>query len=184
MTVTSVLWRRLDTPGHDACRLTGSDNGWQLDGTAVFRHNGLPALLAYRLRCDLAWRTQQGQVRGWLDEKPVEFTITRTAEGIWTLNDAVVPGLESYADLDFGFTPATNLSQLRRVALAQGQAAEVPVAWLDVSSSTLEALPQRYERRTGTTYWYTSPSADYAGLLEVTPAGFIGRYPDLWEAEP
>jgi len=184
LTTTTILWRRLDTPGHDACRLEGSDAGWQLEGTAVFRHEGVPARLAYRVAGDPAWRTREGQVRGWLGGQSVEFTIGRTAGGVWTLNGAVVPGLESFDDLDLGFTPATNLSQLRRVALAEGQAAEVPVAWLDVAAATLEVLPQRYERRSQATYWYEAPSVGYAGLLEVTSAGFIRRYPGLWEAEP
>jgi len=36
--VSSVLWRRLDTPGHDVCRLEKSDAGWKLEGVAVFLH--------------------------------------------------------------------------------------------------------------------------------------------------
>ena len=102
---------------------------------------------------------------------------------MWTLNGAVVSGLENCVDLDFGFTPATNLLQLRRLALALEEAANVPVAWLDVSAGTLEVLHQRYERRSETTYWYEAPRFDYAAMLEVTAAGFIRRYPGLWEEE-
>lgn len=182
--VAAILWRRLDTPGHDACRLGGSGAGWTLEGTAVFRHEGGPAWLTYHVACDLAWRTRQGTVHGWLGMRPVEFGIARTPGGVWTLNGAVVPGLEPLVDLDFGFTPATNLPQLRRAALAPGQAADVPVAWLDVTAGTLTVLPQRYERRAEAAYWYEAPSVDYAGLLEVTDAGFVRRYPGLWEAEP
>ena len=179
----SILWRRLDTPGHEACRLEGNDAGWRLDGTAVFRDAGTPAVLDYSLVCDLAWRTQRGDVQGWLGERFVELAIERTAEGGWTLNGAVVPGLERCVDLDFGFTPATNLPQLRRAALAPGQSADLPAAWLHVSAGTLVVLPQRYERRTQTTYWYEAPSVGYADLLEVGPTGFIRLYPGLWEAE-
>jgi hypothetical protein len=177
------MWRRLDTPGHDACRLVGSDAGWQLEGTAVFRHEGGSAQLAYRLDCDLAWRTKQGQVHGWLGLQSIELSINRKTGGIWTLNDAPVSGPGNCIDLDFCFTPATNLVQLRRLALAPGQSADLPVAWLDVSAGTLEVLNQRYERRTEATYWYEAPKFDYAALLEVTPVGFIHRYPGLWEAE-
>lgn len=183
MKTASILWRRLDMPGHDACRLMRTDTGWQLEGTAVFRHDGAAARLSYHVACDLAWRAQQGHVRGWLGAQDIDFKITRTTAGVWTLNGAVVPGLENYVDLDLGFTPATNLPQLRRVALTEGQAANVPVAWLDVPAGTLEVLPQRYERRTETTYWYEAPSVNYARLLEVTSTGFIRRYPDLWEME-
>jgi hypothetical protein len=183
MTAASILWRRLDTPGHDACHLEERDSGWELDGTAVFRENGAPARLTYHVACDLWWRTQQGQVRGWLGNQSVEFGIVRTTGGVWTLNGEVVPSLGTCIDLDLGFTPATNLLQLRRFALGEGQAADVPVAWLDVSAGTLEVLLQRYKRRDEGTYWYEAPRFGYAALLEVTPAGFISRYPGLWEAE-
>ncbi len=184
MATASILWRRLDTPGHDACRLEGSDAGWQLEGTAVFRHDGVPARLTYHVACDLAWCTQQGDVHGWLGLQSVEFSIARTSGGVWTLNGAVVPGLESCVDLDLDFTPATNLLPLRRLALAEGQAADALAAWLNMSARTLEVLPQRYERRAEATYWYEAPSVDYAALLEVTPIGFIRRYPSMWETEP
>jgi hypothetical protein len=92
--------------------------------------------------------------------------------------------VESHLDLDLGFTPATNLQQLRRLALAEGQAAEAPVAWLDVLAGSLETVAQRYERRSATTYWYSAPRFDYQALLEVDAAGFIRLYPGLWEAEP
>jgi hypothetical protein len=86
-------------------------------------------------------------------------------------------------DLDFGFTPSTNLLQLRRLALATGQGADAPAAWLDVSTGTLDVLVQRYERRSETTYWYEAPRFNYAEMLEVDSVGFVRRYPGLWEVE-
>jgi hypothetical protein len=48
MTVALILWRRLDTPGHDdACSLEANDSGWKLHGTAVLREDGARARLAY-----------------------------------------------------------------------------------------------------------------------------------------
>lgn len=99
------------------------------------------------------------------------------------LNGVAVDGLDHLVDLDLGFTPATNLPQLRRVPLAAGEAAEVPVAWLDMPAGRLGLLPQRYERRSESVYWYEAPTVGYAALLEVDPSGFIRRYPGLWEAE-
>ena len=180
----TFLWRRLDAPGHDACRLQQRSGGWTLAGAAVFSENGVPAWLTYKIECDATWRTEQGETRGCLGGNPVEFRIVRTTQGVWTLNGSVVPNLERCLDLDLGFTPATNLLQIRRTGLAEGQAADVPVAWLDVTAGTLEVLAQRYERRSETTYWYESPRFDYAALLEVDPVGFIRRYPELWQAEP
>jgi hypothetical protein len=63
------------------------------------------------------------------------------------VNSAAVPGLDGCIDLDFGFTPATNLLHLRRTGLAEGQEADVNVAWFDVPAGALTMLPQRYKRR-------------------------------------
>ncbi|MEW6765764.1 MAG: putative glycolipid-binding domain-containing protein [Pseudomonadota bacterium] len=183
MCAATILWRRLDTPGHDACRLVKNDHGWQLDGTAVFLHHGAPARLDYEVRCDPHWHTRQGRVCGWLGEQLVEYDITRTSEGNWLLNGTPLPQLAGCVDLDLGFTPATNLLPLRRLALEEGQAAEAPAAWLNVATGTLECLPQRYERHAETTYGYEAPSVGYKALLTVTWRGFIRLYPDLWEAE-
>lgn len=171
------------TPGHDACRLSEGDAGWQRDGAAVFVHAGAPARLTYNLTCDRSWRTQHGSVNGWIGTDPLDIEIVRSADGIWTRNGTVVHGLESCVDLDLGFSPSTNLFQLRRLALAEGQAADVPVAWLDVSTGALDLLAQRYERRSRSTYWYEAPQFNYAALLEVDALGFVQRYPGLWEVE-
>jgi len=184
VTTASMLWRRLDTPGHDACRLTGHGGGWRLDGTAVFVHDGAPAHLAYGVICDAEWRTREGSVRGWTGERVVEVTVQRSTEGAWTLNGTVVPDLDQCVDLDLGFTPATNTLQLRRAALAVGHGADVPVAWLDVDDWSLSLLNQRYERKTGNTYWYESPRFGYSATLEVNELGFPQHYPNLWIGEP
>lgn len=183
MQASSILWRRLDSPGHDGCRLDQTARGWQLAGTAVFVHDDQPAHLAYEITCASDWHAVEGRVRGWIGTRALEFRIRRTPDGAWSFNGAFASGFVECSDIDFGFTPATNLSQLRRVDLAVGQAADLPVAWLDVTSGHLEVLRQRYERRSQWTYWYEAPRFSYAALLEVTPEGFVRRYPGLWEAE-
>jgi hypothetical protein len=183
LTRASILWGRLDTPGHDACDLRASERGCKLAGSAVFVHAGRPARLDYSVTCDRSWHTQRGELRGSIGTESVDFTITRSADGLWAHNGAVVRGLEACVDLDLGFSPATNLLQLRRLALPVGSAADAPAAWFDVSSGRLELLFQRYERRSKSTYWYEAPRFNYAALLEVNAVGFVRRYPGLWEVQ-
>jgi hypothetical protein len=121
-------------------------------------------------------------VWGWASDDTIDMTIEH-ADGEWHLDGAVVDGLEGCLDLDLGFTPATNLTQLRRLALDVGASADVPVAWLDVDSWSLQRLPQRYERRTPRAYAYQSPTFGYDAVLDVSPDGFVTRYPGLWELE-
>jgi hypothetical protein len=182
-TSVSVLWRRLDTAGHDACRLEQTAVGWRVSGTAAFRHEGGAAQLVYEAACDRAWRSQEGRVHGWLGPELLDFTIWRTTEGSWMLNGASVPGLAECVDLDFSFTPATNLFQIRRMGLVQGQAVDATAAWLDVPTATLAILPQRYERRGETTYRYEAPTLGYEADLEVTSMGVVRHYPGLWVLE-
>jgi len=183
MTAHSLLWRRLDSPGHDACRFESRESGWELDGTAVFLHNGAPARLSYHIECDPAWRTREGSVRGFVGPQAVDVKIQRAEDGTWILNGRTAPGVDGHIHLDYGFTPATNFQQLRQLALTQGQAADLPVAWLEFPPGDLQVLPQRYERRTETTYWYEAHTVGYAALLEVTSMGFIRSYPGLWQLE-
>jgi hypothetical protein len=96
------------------------------------------------------------------------------------VNGAPAPELTGLVDLDLGFTPATNLLPLRRLALEPGAAADTEAAWLDDATWTFSRLPQRYERRSANEYWYESPTAGYAALLTVTPEGFVTDYPGLW----
>lgn len=184
MTVLSALWRRIDTPGHDACWYERTDDGWRLDGTAVFSSDGAPAVLRYRVSCDRTWRTRSGRVDGRVGDRTVELAIERTADGRWRIGGAIAPGLEGCEHLDYGFSPATNFPQLQQLALAVGQSAALSVAWIDVPGvAALEALPQHYARRRDDAYWYESPTASYTGLIEVTDDGIVRRYPGLWELE-
>lgn len=176
-----MIWRRLDVPGNDACSLVETTSGWKIAGTAVFRDQAGPAMLVYDVEGDAGWRTREARVRGWIGEQPIEVAIVRKGDA-WHLNGIPVSGLEGCIDVDLGFTPATNLIPIRRLALAVGAGADVPAAWLDIATGALQLLAQRYERRSETAYWYEAPAFGYSAELEVGPDGFVRRYPGLWEA--
>jgi hypothetical protein len=185
--MNSILWRRLDVPGHDACRLAPMGAGWRVEGCAVFGHEGLPARLDYAAHCDAAWISRGGTVRGWIGDKRVEYAMGRDANGRWTLNGALAPEAAGHPDLDFGFTPSTNLFAIRRLGLSPGEAGASPAAWLDFGKGTLGFLPQKYRRLADAhgrmRYAYEAHTAGYEDELGVSAEGFILRYPELWEAE-
>jgi hypothetical protein len=175
----SAAWIRLDRPGRDAALLQPTQGGWLLRGAAAFDHDGGSATVAYQVEVDARWRTKRGLISGFLGDQTIQHEIQRDRAG-WRLNGARVEGLEHLVDLDYGFTPATNVLQLSRLALKLGQQAEVPAAWFDLDSASLVELPQTYERRSETSYWYEAPTVPYRALLEIAPNGFVRSYPDLW----
>ena len=142
-------------------------------------------MIAGRRRSPIRWRpTLVGRpdeefVSGFLGDKTIQHEIQRDDVG-WRLNGVRIEGLEHLVDLDYGFTPATNVLQLSRIALKPGESADVPVAWFDLDSVSLIELPQSYERRSEASYWYEAPTVPYRALLEIAPNGFVQSYPGLW----
>jgi len=174
-----AAWIRLDRPGRDAASLRRIDDGWVLEGAAAFDHDAGSASVAYQVETDARWETRRGMVTGFLAGEAFRHEIERDSAG-WRLNGARIEGLKHLVDLDYGFTPATNVLQLSRIALKVGQKVEVPVAWFDLDSASLNELPQAYERRGEASYWYEAPAVPYQGLLEIAPNGFVQSYPSLW----
>ena len=170
---------RLDRPGRDAALLEPRGGGWLLRGAATFAHDCGSAAVAYQVEVDAQWETKRGVISGFLGEKTIAHEIRRDAAG-WRLDGHAIEGLGHLVDLDYGFTPATNVLQLLRVALEPGQRADVPVVWFDLDSASLTELPQAYERRSETSYWYEAPTVAYRALLEIAPNGFVRFYPGLW----
>jgi uncharacterized protein len=180
--VASILWRRVDAPGHDACKLEDRRSGWRLQGAAIFRHSIGPASVSYTVDCDSRWRTLSGRVYGTIGEREIDYHIARRDDA-WLLNGESVPGVGHLVDLDLSFTPATNLLQVKRVPLPVGEPISLPAAWFNLDTGALTELEQIYERRSEHALFYRAPGVGYDGLIELAPNGFITRYPGLWQAE-
>ena len=186
MTVThqTILWRRLDMPGHEFCRCEGRKAAWHLSGVAVFAHGGQPCRLAYTVACNGAWHTVSTTVSGWVGDRPVAVEIAVDARHCWRLNDVDCPSVSGCTDIDLNFSPSTNLLPIRRLDLGVGQEARVRAAWLRFPGFSLEPLEQRYRRLDESTYRYTSAGGRFTAELAVNAAGFVTRYPGFFEAVP
>ena len=179
--IACAFWRRIDRPGHDSAVLEPSDDGWVLSGFAVFDENG-PIGLRYRVELARDFSTRRAQVDGSRSGIAFSHRFFRDRDQ-WHFDDRLVPGLGDLIHLDLGFTPSTNLQQLRHAGLAIGEEAEVPAAWFDIGEDTLVRLPQHYRRVAEDRYHYRSLAAGYEAVLEIAPNGFVRLYPDLWEME-
>ena len=179
----SILWRRLDQPGHESARLLFQDSCWQLIGTAVFPYDQQPCRLDYLVVCDTEWQTLSGRVTGWVGNQLVEVALLVDSTHHWRLNGTECFEVKNCIDLDLNFSPSTNLLPIRRLNLAVGQEAKVNAAWLRFPSFILEPLEQIYRRLDVATYRYESAGGTFVAELEVNAAGFVTRYPNIWEAE-
>jgi uncharacterized protein len=183
MTGATILWRRLDRPGHEAARLTGQDSLWHLAGTAVFAHERQPCRLDYLVVCDSGWQTVSAQVLGWVGGETIKVELSVDSAATWRVNGTECREVSGCIDVDLNFSPSTNLLPIRRLNLGIGQEAKVRAAWLRFPRFTLEPLEQLYRRVDDATYRYESAGGRCVADLEVTVAGFVAKYPGAWQAE-
>ena len=184
MTGHSILWGRLDEPGHESARLIRWGSGWRLTGTAVFAHGSRPCRLEYQVDCDAGWQTLSGKVEGWVGEIIVGMEISVDRQRRWRMNGVECPAVVGCTDLDLNFSPSTNLLPIRRLGLTAGQGAEVRAAWLRFPGFTLEPLEQYYARIDEGLYRYESAGGGFVTELKVSEEGFVTDYPCFWGQEP
>jgi uncharacterized protein len=179
----TILWRRLDQPGHEAAELSSVDDGWRLCGVAVFAEAGRPCRLEYDIACDRDWSTRRCSVAGLVGTTRVSLELERSARGDWSVNGSEVPSLDRCSDVDLGFSPATNLLPIRRLRLSVGAAAPVRAAWVRFPEMTVEVLEQEYRRVSVDRYHYESAGGAFQRELIVDDSGFVLHYPELWSSE-
>lgn len=179
----TIVWRRIDIPGHEVATIVPAGDGWRVDGVAVLVESGRPCRIEYEIRCDARWMTQRCVIRGHVAGRPVSLDVARSATGVWSIGGAEVPALEGCDDIDLGFSPSTNLLPIRRLALSIGAHAIVRAAWIRFPELTAEVLVQTYTRTGVDRYVYESAGGAFRRELQVDTFGNVIEYPGLWCAE-
>jgi uncharacterized protein len=179
----TIVWRRIDIPGHEVATIVPAGDGWRVDGVAILVESGRPCRIDYEIRCDARWMTQRCVIRGHVAERPVRLDVERSATGVWSIDGVEVPALEGCDDIDLGFSPSTNLLPIRRLALSIGAHAVVRAAWIRFPELTAEVLVQGYTRTGAHRYVYESAGGAFRRELDVDTFGNVVDYPGLWRAE-
>jgi hypothetical protein len=179
----TIVWRRLDLPGHEIATIIPDPDGWRLDGVAVLVESGRPCRIEYDIRCDALWRTQRCVIRGHVGERRVSLEVERDPAAVWSIGGIEVSALAGCDDIDLGFSPATNLLPIRRLALPVGAHAIVRAAWIRFPELTAEVLEQAYTHVSADRYVYESAGGAFRRELHVDAFGCVIDYPGLWHAE-
>ena len=183
LSTNTILWRRLDLPGHEIATLEKLDEWWKLSGAALFLSEQGPSKLNYVVICNSNWQTTSAQICGVVGSDAVNLDVYANAERKWFLNGLECGEVEGCIDIDLGFSPSTNLLPIRRLALGVGQEAAIATAWLPFPSLRFELLSQLYRRDGERTYHYESHQGLFTRPLDVDSTGFVTSYPGFWQAE-
>ena len=183
MTAHTVVWKRHDIAGHEACRVLALATGWQLVGVAVLAYEGQACRLDYLIACDPHWVTRSAMVTGWVGDRTIRTTVVRDGDGQWQLNGRAIEDVAGCQDIDLHFSPSTNLLPIRRLELAVGATAGVRAAWLRFPSFALEPLEQTYTRVDTQRYRYESGGGRFVADVTVDEAGLVINYGEIWSRE-
>jgi uncharacterized protein len=179
--VTRILWRSDDDGSAERFSGRATAEGWRLEGVVVLPIEGEPAGIRYHVELDAGWRTRQAEVA--IEAHAGHRTITFAADGDkgWTVDGAHAAPLDGCIDVDFGFTPATNTLQVRRLGLEVGESRTLPVAWLAFPALTVQPSVQTYTRLDVDRWRYSDD--DLTTELVIDPDGYVLRYgDDIWRA--
>jgi len=175
-----VLWTSGELQSAEHFRLESTDRGAMLSGTVVIPFENHPAHLRYEVHVDMDWRTRNATVE-LVGHRSVRIVVT-VDNGEWTVDGQSRPDLAGAVDIDLGWTPATNVLPIRRLAPVVGDSVEVSTAWVRYPEMIVVLGRQRYERVTETQWRYLSGPYDF--LLDTTADGIVTRYgDDLWVAD-
>ena len=182
----TILWRRLEEPGHEFAQLFFEDAVWRLTGTAIFafgRQQRQPVRLDYLVICDADWQTRSASVSGWVGDETIRVDISVDESRRWRVNGIEVPEVEGCVDIDLSFSPSTNMLPIRRLRLNIGDEVAAKAAWLRFPDFKLEPLDQSYRRISGSSYRYESDAGKFVAQLSINEAGVVTGYPNLWVIE-
>jgi hypothetical protein len=176
-----IVWRRLDMPGAEYCRLWQEDEKWHIHGTVVLRLDGRPLQAHYRIECNKKWETERVEVDLEVAGESHALRLSVDGERRWWAEDRELSAVRGCFDVDLGITPSTNTLPIRRLKLAAGQAEDVRAAWVKFPEMEVLLLPQTYTRTDEHTYRYESNNGSFTADLEVDSSGIVTYYPGGWE---
>lgn len=177
-----VMWEPTDGPGLEHLAVEFGD-GLRADGLVVGVASE-PFRIRYDVRTDEADRLRSVRIESLVGD--AELSLERDVDGNWTRDGERVADLAGCSEVDVSVTPFTNTLPVRRLRLAEGDAATIRVAYIDVPAMTVEPVEQRYTcvdplDRDGGTFGYESLESGFRADLPVDAAGLVRDYPGVFE---
>ena len=175
---TSILWRRVDSPGMERSELAQTADGFRLAGTSLLTFADRPVEIRYSIALDADWTTRIVGVHIRTPHENRSVALRSDGDGNWEAAGDPVPGLSGAVDIALAWTPATNTIPIRRLNLEVGEVGNVSVASIPFPERDVVARSQTYERTAARRFRFTS--GDFSTDLTVDEHGFVTAYPGRW----
>lgn len=182
--LADVLWRRIDQPSLEHCRLMRRGGFNEIHGCVLTALGGQPIEIRYVVRCDLDWVTRGADVQTVQGTASRRLEMRRDDQGAWWRDGRRMPDLDGLVDVDLAVTPSTNTLPIRRLALDVAGDAPTDAVWVQFPSLSIDRLAQHYTRTAERRYRYASRGGSFVADLDVDDQGVVVRYGEIWERVP
>ncbi|HSJ16951.1 MAG TPA: putative glycolipid-binding domain-containing protein [Solirubrobacterales bacterium] len=171
--------------GFDVVFLDAGSEGYHVNGYTAGVEAGEAWGISYSLELDAGWATRSARVRGHTASGDHETVLEGDGAGEWLVDGESAPEIAGCLDVDLEGSAFTNALPIHRLALAVGQPAKAPAAYVRAHGLTVERLDQTYARLDDdgdrSRYDYASPSFSYRGELVYDRFGLVITYPGIAE---
>jgi uncharacterized protein len=154
-----------------------------LDGHTSAVEDGVAWAVHFAITTDPSGRTTLAAVTGWSATGRRTVMVTSDGDGRWLVDGERARHLDGCDDVDLESSSCTNLLPVRRLALAVGEHAVVPAAYVRAADLAVIRLEQTYHRlpdgEHGPRYEYTSATFDFRAVLSYDASGLVVDYPGI-----
>ena len=177
-----ILWHCSLLASSEYASLIELENDNRLRGLAVLPLDGAPCHIDYTVAVDRDWMPWTCSVRVMLPTHVRTVELRSDHVGRWEVNGEPAPHLDGCADIDLGWTPATNTVPIRRLDMEVGETASVSAAWIRFPELDVVANAQRYTRLAPDRWRYRSGEYDFELLTDAASGLVLAYGDDLWRA--
>jgi len=171
-----LAWRHQDL--REGFEVVFVEPRWTIEGATAAVEDGAAFAVQYAIDVTPDWVTRGARVASF----GREVHLLADGDGHWHVDGAAVPALDGVFDVDLESSAFTNAFPVHRLALAVGESADAPAAWVRRDTLAVERLEQRYTRlpddasgRARFEYW----SPDLSCELVYDEFGLVLDYPGI-----
>lgn len=180
----TAAWRHLDVREGFEVLFTGhKGDGHRFEGYSTAVEEGEAWSVRYSLTVDSAWRTLAAHVVGRSARGGHEVRLQLDDAAEWLVDGRPAPELGGCRDVDLEASAFTNALPVNRLALAIGEEAEAPAAYVRMPDLRVQRLEQRYARLEDEAgrerYDYAAPGFDFRCVLAYDWHGLPVDYPGI-----
>jgi hypothetical protein len=177
----TMLYRSEDGERLEHARLRAGDAGGIADGTVIGVFEGRPIRVRYEITCDSRWHVRNVSVESIAIVRDL-LSLSADEDGTWRRVDGglLEEPIFRCADVAIALTPAPHALTIRRLALAEHQAAIVSVASIAIPSMTTRLIEHRYTclelGADGSRYRFEDFDSGERSELQIDSDGVIAAY--------